>query len=108
MTTRVFVPNDTSACSLGAEAVAAAVQAAIDTHGIDARVVRNRSRGGYAFDPLVEIDTPRGRIGFARVQPDDIADLFAHGLPGIDHPMCIGRVDDVPFFRNQQRLTFAR
>jgi formate dehydrogenase iron-sulfur subunit len=108
MTTRVFVPNDTSACSLGADAVAAAVQAAIDAHGIDARMVRNGSRGGYAFEPLVEIDTPRGRIGFARVEPKQAAALFAHGLPGIDHPACIGRVDDVAFFRNQQRLTFAR
>ncbi len=108
MTTRIFVPNDTGACSLGADAVAAAVQTAIDTRHIDARIIRNGSRGGYAFEPLVEIDTPRGRIGFARLEPKQVATLFARGLPQIDHPLCIGRVDDLPFFRHQQRLTFAR
>ena len=32
MTTQIFVPNDTSACSLGADAVAQAIGAAVEKH----------------------------------------------------------------------------
>jgi formate dehydrogenase iron-sulfur subunit len=108
VTTPIYVPNDTSACSLGADAVARAIESTIEARGIKARVVRNGSRGAYALEPLVEIDTARGRIGFARVEPQQVADLFAAGVPDGRHPLCIGRVDDVPFLKSQQRLTFAR
>ena len=108
MTPCIFVPNDTGARSLGADHVAEAIRSTVERSGIDARIVRNGSRGAYALEPLIEVDSPRGRIGFARMQPDHAATLFAGGLPEIDHPLCIGRVDDVPFFRKQQRLTFIR
>jgi formate dehydrogenase iron-sulfur subunit len=108
VTTRIFVPNDTSACSLGADAVAAAIHDAIDRHSLDARVVRNGSRGAYALEPLVEVDAPGGRIGFPRMTAADAASLFGGGIPDERHTACVGRVDDVAFLKNQVRLTFAR
>lgn len=109
MTTRIYVPNDTGARSVGADAVATAIQTAIENDGLDAQLVRNGSRGAYALEPLVEMDTDHGRIGFARVEPWHVPSLFVGSyLPDQRHPLCIGRVDDVPFLRNQQRFTFAR
>ena len=64
MTTRIYVPNDTTACSVGADAVAEAIEATLARIAFDATIVRNGSRGAYALEPLVEIDADDGRIGF--------------------------------------------
>jgi formate dehydrogenase iron-sulfur subunit len=109
MTMPIFVPSDTSARALGADAVAAEIQTSIEKHALDARIVRNGSRGAYALEPLVELQTPRGRIGFARVESPQVASLFSNGrLPDETHPSCIGLVAEVPFLKRQHRLTFAR
>ena len=52
MTMRLFVPNDTSACSLGADEVAAALAAEATARGIDIELVRNGSRGMFWLEPL--------------------------------------------------------
>jgi hypothetical protein len=57
---RVYVPRDSAARSVGADEVAAALFAA----GHD--VVRNGSRGLLFLEPLVEIETPEGRVAMAR------------------------------------------
>lgn len=109
MSTRIYVPNDTGARSVGADAVAATIQTVIENTGLDVQLVRNGSRGAYALEPLVEMDTDQGRIGFARIEPRHVSSLFAGShLPDRRHPLCIGRVEDVPFLKNQQRLTFVR
>ena len=59
--TRVYVPADSTARSLGADAVAAAIEAA------DIELVRTGSRGLYWLEPLLEIETAAGRIGFGPV-----------------------------------------
>ncbi len=108
MTARIFVPNDTGACSLGADAVATAVESVLVASRIDARVVRNGSRGAYALEPLLEVESADGRIGFPRVEPHHVAALFAAGIPDRRRASCIGVVDDLPFLKHQTRLTFAR
>ena len=55
---RVFVPGDAAVCAVGADAVAVAVGEG---------VVRNGSRGMFELEPLLEIETGAGRIGYARV-----------------------------------------
>jgi formate dehydrogenase iron-sulfur subunit len=101
---RVFVPNDTSACSLGAEAVAAAVESALAVSRIDACVVRNGSRGAYALEPLLEVESTDGRIGFPRVEAKHVAALFAAGIPGRSHASCIGVVDNCRFCNARRAL----
>jgi formate dehydrogenase iron-sulfur subunit len=109
VTTRILVPDDTSACSLGADAVAELIGRCVVQRGLEARVVRNGSRGMYWLEPLVEIDTPQGRIGFGPILPEQVALLFSGAaLPDTTHPLSVGRVDDIPYLRAQQRLTFAR
>ena len=109
MTTRIFVPGDTGACSVGADAVAEAIRAQIARHGLDAIVVRTGSRGAYWMEPLVELATETGRIGFANISAAQVPKLFAGGtLPGAGHALSVGLVDAIPWLRDQRRLTFAR
>lgn len=109
MSTRIYVPNDTTAWSVGADEVAAAIHDRVITLGLDVQVVRNGSRGLYWLEPLVEIDTAAGRVGFGPVSPAQVAALFqGPDLPTAAHPMSVGLVEAIPFLRNQQRETFAR
>ena len=93
---RIFVPGDAAACAVGADAVAAAA---------GENVVRNGSRGMFELEPLLEIETEAGRIGFARVTPEDVPAILAKREA---HPKCVGVVDELPFLKRQTRLTFAR
>ena len=109
MTIRLFVPNDTGARSLGADAIAVALEQEVRTRGLAVTITRNGSRGAYWLEPLVEVETPAGRLGFPNMQMDQVAALFANGsLPGPLHPGCMGLVEHHPWFAEQQRLTFAR
>jgi formate dehydrogenase iron-sulfur subunit len=93
---RIFVPGDAAAVAVGADEVAAAVGGG---------VVRNGSRGMFELEPLLEMETEAGRIGFARVTPEEVPDILRLGR---DHPRCIGLVEALPFLKRQTRLTFAR
>lgn len=105
----VFVPMDTAAVAVGANDVALALQAEADTRGQRIKLVRNGSRGLLWLEPLVEIDTPQGRMAYGPVDPDDIPGLFDAGwLQGHDHPLAHGLTEDIPYLKNQERLTFAR
>jgi formate dehydrogenase iron-sulfur subunit len=107
MTTTIYVPRDSAACSVGADDVATALETL--TGGLDIRLVRNGSRGMLWLEPLVEIETPEGRVGYGPVSPDDVADLLAADLlGGGEHELRVGLVDELPWMRDQQRLCFAR
>jgi formate dehydrogenase iron-sulfur subunit len=99
----VYVSRDSGALSVGAERVARALA----DKGLT--VIRNGSRGMYWLEPLVEVVTPEGRIAYGPVQPSDISHLMAANfLEGKPHPLCLGPTEEIPYFRNQERLTFAR
>ncbi len=94
---RSFVPGDAAAVSVGADEVAAAFEAA------GAVVVRNGSRGMLWLEPLVEVETEAGRVGFANVEPGDVAAVLAG-----EHGGAIGVVDEHPWLTSQQRVSFVR
>jgi formate dehydrogenase iron-sulfur subunit len=110
--TRIYVPIDSSALSLGAERVAQSIQREAEARGVSLQVVRNGSRGMFWLEPLVEVDTPTGRVAFGPVKPQDVASLFDANFLSADaacrHPLCLGRTDDLPYLKKQERLTFAR
>ncbi|MEI7439241.1 MAG: formate dehydrogenase, partial [Thermoleophilia bacterium] len=109
MTVRIYVPRDAAAIALGAHEVAAAVANEIVSRGLDASVVRNGSRGMHWIEPLVEVDTPAGRIAYGPVSVADVASLFdADFLNGGSHALALGATEEIPFFARQTRLTFAR
>jgi formate dehydrogenase iron-sulfur subunit len=101
VTARVFVPRDAAACSVGADAVAERLAAR------GAEVVRTGSRGMLWLEPLVEVETSTGRVGYGPVAPEDVDGLVAAGLlEGAGESL--GVVEDLPWMRRQQRVTFAR
>ena len=109
MSARIFVPADSSALALGAESVARAIAREAQARGLDLRIIRNGSRGMVWLEPLVEVETPEGRIGYGQVSAADVAGLFDAGfLTGGAHDLRVGKVDDLDWMRRQQRLTFAR
>ena len=106
---KVFVPCDAAALSVGADAVARAVSEQIAARHLDVTLVRNGSRGMFWLEPLVEVETPKGRIAYGPVSADAVAGLFDAGfLEGKAHALCLGPTDDIPFLKQQERLTFAR
>jgi len=109
MTATVYVPQDSSAESLGAGAVAQAIMLEATKRGESVQLVRNGSRGLFWLEPLVEVVTPDGRIAYGPVTTDDVASLFdRHFLSGGEHPLRLGLTEHIPYLKNQERLTFAR
>jgi formate dehydrogenase iron-sulfur subunit len=109
MTIRIYVPRDSFALALGADEVAYAVNAEARARGVEIRIVRNGSRGMAWLEPLVEVETPRGRVGYGPVSAEDVKALFEAGfLNGGSHEKSIGLVDEHHFLTRQTRLTFAR
>ncbi|WP_206952875.1 formate dehydrogenase beta subunit [Trinickia acidisoli] len=109
MTTRVFVPRDSSALALGADAIADAIVQEAARRGIAIELVRNGSRGLLWLEPLVEVQGHDGRVGYGNVEPAEVASLFdADFLTGGTHARSVGVVDEIPYLKRQQRLTFAR
>jgi formate dehydrogenase iron-sulfur subunit len=109
MTVTVYVPRDASALSVGAGQVAEAIAKEASGRGVELQLVRNGSRGAFWLEPLVEVVTPKGRIGYGPVTAADVPGLFAADfLNGGQHKLALGNVDALPWFASQQRLTFAR
>ena len=109
MTVKIFVPRDSAALAVGADKVAKAFETEIAARGLDAKVVRNGSRGLHWLETLVEVETPQGRIAYGPVKAKVVAGLLDAGLlEGKDHPLCHGRTEDIAWLKNQTRLTFAR
>jgi formate dehydrogenase iron-sulfur subunit len=106
---RVFVPRDSAALAVGADEVAETMVALAAARGLDVQVVRNGSRGMLWLEPLVEVETPLGRVAYGPVAPEDVPSLFAAGfLQGSEHPRLVGLTDRLPWMKSQERLTFAR
>ncbi|POZ51600.1 formate dehydrogenase beta subunit [Methylovulum psychrotolerans] len=105
----LYVPCDSSAISLGADRVAAAILHEAQQRGIRVNLIRNGSRGMFWLEPLVEVDTAQGRIAYGPVQTKDVASLFdADFTNGGDHALSLGLTEELEYLKRQQRLTFAR
>src|ERR1700722_3193009 len=103
MTAKLYIPKDSAAVAVGADEVAEAFAA----RGIDA--VRTGSRGLYWLEPMIEVETPEGRIAYGPVTAEDVDGLLtADILSGGDHPLRLGKPEEIPFLKRQTRLTFAR
>ncbi|MEK9665218.1 MAG: hypothetical protein VW082_11440 [Candidatus Nanopelagicales bacterium] len=105
----IYVPRDSAARSVGADDVARAIaQWSVEEH-IDIDLVRNGSRGALWLEPLVEVVTSEGRIGYGPVSVEDLPSLIEAGFhAGGEHPLRVGVVDELPWLASQQRVTFAR
>ena len=97
----IYVPCDSTAISLGANEIAARIRE------LDSKIEikRNGTRGLMWLEPLIEVDTPEGRIAYGPVEP---ADVDAAMLSGQDHPKRLGDIETHPYLARQNRLTFKR
>ena len=109
MSIQVYVPRDSAALAVGANAVAAAIAQEAARRGVAITLVRNSSRGLFWLEPLVEVKVAEGRVAYGPVAPEDVAGLFDAGfLSGGAHALALGPVEDIPYLKRQQRLCFAR
>lgn len=107
--TRLYISQDAASLALGTSRIARTIAATASRQGHAIEIVRTGSRGLFWLEPLVEVETPEGRIAYGPLRPSDIEGLFdADFLTGGDHPLRIGRMEDVPYLARQQRLVFAR
>jgi len=109
MTVAVYVPRDSSAVSLGADAVAGAIRAEAASRNLGVTIVRNGSRGMFSHEPMVEVAAGAGRIAYGPVAAGDVASLFdSNFLAGREHRLRLGLAGEIPWLKSQTRLTFAR
>lgn len=110
MSTRIYLPSDTTARALGADRLARQIETLAEQQGVELEIVRTGTRGLYWLEPLIEVDTDKGRVGYGPVTPEDLESLFAAGFwqGEVEHPLALGLVEQIPYLARQQRLTFAR
>ncbi len=109
MSVTVYVPNDSAAIGVGANATAQAISRIAAERGIDLRLIRNGSRGLFWLEPFVEVVTDEGRIGYGPVEAQDVPSLFDAGfLKGGAHRLRLGPPESIPYLARQERLTFSR
>ena len=107
--TRIYISRDSGALCVGAEAVAKKFREEAKARDLDLEIVRTGSRGMYWLQPLIEVETDQGRVGYGPVNASKVGEMIdASMLEGKPHKKCIGVVDDYPWLKNQTRLTFAR
>ena len=110
MSIRIYIPNDSMALALGAESVVHACRVEAKARGLDLEIVRNGSRGMLWLEPMVEVATQAGRIAYGPVTAADVRDLFDAGLVEgkSGHKLHLGKPEEMPYLKNQERVTFAR
>ena len=108
-TVKVYVPRDSAALAVGADEVADLISAQCAARGLEIELIRNSSRGLFWLEPLIEVQTAQGRVGYGPVDVDDVPGLLDAGLlSGGAHTLCLGQVEEIPYLKKQQRLSFAR
>lgn len=106
---RLYVPQDTTACALGADDTAAALSREARARELEIDLVRNGTRGLLWLEPLVEADIEGERIAFGPATAADVPGIVdALYDDATAHPLYQGPTEDIPYLKNQQRLTFVR
>jgi formate dehydrogenase iron-sulfur subunit len=106
---KIYVPRDSSALAVGADDVAKAIATEAAAKKISIQIIRNSSRGMAWLETFVEVESPEGRVGYGPIDAGDVKRLFAAKFyEGQKHQLCHGLVKEMPYLKNQERLTFAR
>ncbi|MGB0936584.1 MAG: formate dehydrogenase beta subunit [Colwellia sp.] len=114
MPTKIFIPRESTALSLGANDIAQKTSTFIETNQLDVNLIRNGSRGMLWLEPLLEVETPTGRVAYGPIESTDISsvleDITHNVLQGKpqNHPLGLGLTEELAYLKQQTRLTFAR
>ncbi|WP_130908084.1 formate dehydrogenase beta subunit [Pseudomonas sp. Sample_16] len=105
----LYLPCDSLARAVGADEVSTALITQAQERNLPLALQRTSSRGLYWLEPLLEMDTPQGRIGFGPLTADDVPSVLdsLKDEPS-KHPLALGLVEKLPYLKTQQRLLFAR
>jgi formate dehydrogenase iron-sulfur subunit len=107
--TKIYVPRETAAISVGADDVAIEIARHAKSLGEDIELIRNGSWGATWLETLVEVVVDDKRIAYGNVAADDVAGLFAAGfLTGAEHERRLGPTTEIEYLKNQDRWTFWR
>ncbi len=107
--TKIYVPRETAAVSVGADEVALAIAQVAKKSSTDIELIRNGSWGASWLEPLVEVEVDGARIAYANVTADDVESLFdADLISGGEHERRLGPTIEIPYLINQDRWTFWR
>ena len=107
--TKIYVPSETAAVSVGADEVALAIAKEAKSSGTDIELIRNGSWGATWLEPLVEVEVDGTRIAYGNVSAADIAGMFAADfVGGGEHERRIGPIMEIPYLIDQDRWTFWR
>ena len=102
---KFYISKDALSESLGSNEVAKK----LESHQQDSELIRTGSRGMFWLEPLLEIDTKIGRVGFGPITENDVDDIIKLNESDLkNHKNYLGVIDDIPFLANQNRLTFKR
>jgi formate dehydrogenase iron-sulfur subunit len=108
MSLRLYIPGDSAAVAVGADDVAQAIASAAARRKLAVEIVRTGSRGLFWLEPMVEIATYQGRIAYGPIEISDVESLLDAMSGNDSHPLWLGPPENIPFLKNQTRLTFAR
>ncbi|WMW81327.1 NADH-ubiquinone oxidoreductase-F iron-sulfur binding region domain-containing protein [Undibacterium cyanobacteriorum] len=109
MSYTIYIPDDSVALALDADAIATALTQFAQQQAFDLHIIRNSSRGLFWAEPLIEVDTAQGRVAYGPVSLADLDSLCeAQFWTGGAHALCLGLVDQIEYLKRQQRLMFAR
>lgn len=110
MNLRIYVPQDTTACAMGADRVARDIDQCASSSQLTVDLIRNGSRGLFWLEPLVEVEYNGQRLGFGSVSANDVPVLIEALLNDtLDMvPNYLGPIDELPALAEQDRLTFRR
>jgi len=102
---KIYVPGDSAAISVGADEVAVAIAQKVS----GATIIRNGSRGALWLEPMVEVETDKGRIAYGPVNVEDIDSLIAADfMHGGAHKLSLGESEKIQWLASQDRVTFKR
>lgn len=107
--TKIYVPRETAAVSVGADEVALAIARLAKKTGADIELIRNGSWGASWLEPLVEVEVDGVRIAYGNVSAADVQSIFDAGfVSGGKHKRRLGPIKEIPYLINQDRWTFWR
>ena len=104
----LYLPTDSLARAVGADEVSAALITQARERNLPLELQRTSSRGLYWLEPLLEVDSPQGRIGFGPLTAADVPSVLEALHSSTEHPLSLGLVEELPYLKTQQRLLFAR
>jgi formate dehydrogenase iron-sulfur subunit len=93
---KIYVPLDSAAKALGADEIADAIVAEAGARGMTVEVIRYGTLGMIWLEPLIEVETENGRVGYGAMDQADVPALLD------------GTLKDLDWMKGQTRLTFQR